>query len=109
MCAQIFFVTSLLGSGSAPTILARCSEGSGRRRAEKGMVSAQFRRNRARPLKMNKRPGNSQQLQDRLEQSQLSEPSGLNQPNHSFQAYAVRVKEKGANSDADINRVNVKY
>src|ERR1700688_1083642 len=27
MCAQIFFVTSLRGSGSVPTILARCSEG----------------------------------------------------------------------------------
>jgi hypothetical protein len=27
MCAQIFFVTSLRGSGCAPTILARCSEG----------------------------------------------------------------------------------
>src|ERR1700730_9269532 len=27
MCAQIFFVTSLRGSGSVPTILAKCSEG----------------------------------------------------------------------------------
>src|ERR1022692_3421201 len=27
MCAQIFFVTSVRGSGSVPTILARCSEG----------------------------------------------------------------------------------
>jgi hypothetical protein len=27
ICAQIFFVTSLRGSGSVPTILARCSEG----------------------------------------------------------------------------------
>src|SRR6266516_3320422 len=27
MCAQIFFVTSLRGSGCVPTILARCSEG----------------------------------------------------------------------------------
>src|SRR5258708_233866 len=27
MCAQIFFVTSLRGSGSAPTIFANCSEG----------------------------------------------------------------------------------
>jgi hypothetical protein len=27
MCAQIFFVTSLRGSGSAPTIFASCSEG----------------------------------------------------------------------------------
>src|SRR5258708_25080229 len=27
MCSQIFFVTSLRGSGSVPTILARCSEG----------------------------------------------------------------------------------
>ena len=27
MCAQIFFVTSVRGSGAVPTILARCSEG----------------------------------------------------------------------------------
>src|ERR1700722_593419 len=27
MCAQIFFVTSVRGSGSVPTILAKCSEG----------------------------------------------------------------------------------
>src|SRR5258708_1353189 len=27
MCAQIFFATSLRGSGSVPTILVRCSEG----------------------------------------------------------------------------------
>src|SRR5450432_2207567 len=27
ICAQIFFVTSVRGSGSVPTILARCSEG----------------------------------------------------------------------------------
>jgi hypothetical protein len=27
MCAQIFFVTSLRGSGFAPTISASCSEG----------------------------------------------------------------------------------
>jgi hypothetical protein len=27
MCAQIFFVTSVRGSGSVPTIFARCSEG----------------------------------------------------------------------------------
>jgi len=27
MCAQIFFVTSVRGSGCVPTILARCSEG----------------------------------------------------------------------------------
>jgi hypothetical protein len=27
MCAQTFFVTSLRGSGSVPTILASCSDG----------------------------------------------------------------------------------
>jgi hypothetical protein len=52
---------------------------------------------------MNKRPGNNQQLQDRLEQNQLSEPCSLDQLNHSFQAYSVRVEEKGSNSDAEIN------
>jgi hypothetical protein len=27
MCAQIFFVTAVRGSGSVPTIFARCSDG----------------------------------------------------------------------------------
>jgi hypothetical protein len=52
---------------------------------------------------MNVRPGNSQQLQDRLEQNDLPEPCSLDPPNHSFQAYCVRVEEKGANFDAEIN------
>src|SRR4029077_6743884 len=127
MCAQIFFVTSLRGSGSVPTILARCSEGCiGFMNAlfffallagfaiyhsqpylaafnglivtdlvpdvPKGIMSMQFRRNRARPLKMNERPGNNQQLQDRLEQNQLLEPCSLDQLNHEKGRKAYGVK-----------------
>jgi len=52
----------------------------------------QFRRNRARPLKMNERPGNNQQLQDRLEQNQLLEPCSLDQLNHEKGRKAYGVK-----------------